>query len=140
MLAASFGGVRGQNALGIAIRVRPADAQIDASARRRPLPCFGGLAEDVLDALDRGRDGVEVLAAAHLGDGLGAGESIDHIVSAGGEHGVGDIVGEAAGIAQIELKTLAEEGGDVLLEYWATAVKRDSASLPWYWRKASAMS
>ena len=65
--------------------------------------------------LNAGGDGVEVFAAAHLGHRLGAGERIDHIVAAGGEHGVDHIVGKAAGIAQIELEALAEEGSDVAL-------------------------
>ncbi len=65
-----------------------------------------GLAQDVLDALERDRDRGKVLRAAHLSHRFGARNRIDHVVAAGSEHGIHHVIGEAAHVAQIELQAL----------------------------------
>ena len=73
---------------------------------------FGGLAEDVLDALEGGGDGGEVFGAADGGEGLGAGDGVGDVVVSGGESGGDDVVGEVAGLAEVEVEAFAEEAAN----------------------------
>ncbi len=58
--------------------------------------------------------GGEVVGAANSGEGLGAGDGVAHIVGAGGEDGVDDVIGKATDIFQIEVQALMEEGSNRL--------------------------
>jgi hypothetical protein len=68
------------------------------------------LREDVLHAFERGSDGEKVFAAAHGGDGFGAGHEVTNVIVPSGHRGLHNVVGLTTPFAQVEIDALVEEG------------------------------
>ena len=77
---------------------------------------LAGLAKNVLDPLERDRNGREIFGAAHLAHRFRARDRIHDVVASSGKHGIHHVIGEAAHIAQIELQALAHEVRDGFVE------------------------
>src|SRR5581483_4723021 len=74
-----------------------------------PLPRLPRLPQDVLDPLERHRDGLKVLRRAHLRHRLRPRHRVHHVIRACRQHRVDHVVGKPAHIPQVELQPLPEE-------------------------------